>query len=322
MKLLVTGSSGFVGRALVPRLRASGHSLVLPVRKPSGAPLAGTRPFQIGGIDRHTDWREMLQDVEAVIHLAARVHQEDSNSPSARGLYQETNLWGTDRLARQAAEAGVRRFVFLSTVKVNGEYTPPGLCFGANDPPAPADSYGQSKREAEQRLFELSTRHGLEVSVIRPPLVYGPGVKGNLLRLMNWIHRRWPLPFGDIQNQRTLCAVENLADLIETCLAHPSAANRVFLAGDSTSLSTPELIRQIARGLKTSPRLMHVPARSLKWVCRLAGRKELWTRIGESLQLDISPNSRLLGWTPPCSIEQGINAMTSDYLRHVAASSR
>jgi UDP-glucose 4-epimerase len=220
--------------------------------------------------------------------------------------FRAVNVEGTLNLARQAAAAGVKRFVFVSSVKVNGEATLPGQPFTADDAPAPLDAYGISKMEAEQALREIALQTGMEVVIIRPPLVYGPGVKANFAAMMRWLQRGVPLPLGAIHNQRSLVALDNLVDLIVTCLTHPAAANQTFLVSDGEDVSTTELLRRMGRAMGRPARLIPVPVSWLKLAAALVGKRDVAQRLCGSLQVDIEKTRRLLGWTPPLTLDQGL----------------
>jgi nucleoside-diphosphate-sugar epimerase len=232
------------------------------------------------------------------------------------GQYREVNVEGTLNLARQAANANVKRFIFVSSIKVNGESTLPGKPFTADDQPGPEDPYSISKWEAEIGLNRLANENGMEVVIIRPPLVYGPGVKANYLRMMRWINRGLPLPFGTIDNKRSLVALGNLVDLIITCIEHPAAANQIFLAGDGQDVSTTELLRSIGRALYKPARLFPCPVSLLSVAAALLGKKDMVQRLTDSLQVDISRTRSLLGWEPPLSLEEGLYQSAQDFKQH------
>ncbi len=304
-RVLVTGATGFVGRALVPRLRAGGHVVRAAVRRESSECDADERVV-VGDLGPDADWRAAVDGVDAVVHLAARVHvmHDDADDPLA--AFRRVNVEGTLALARAAAAAGVRRFVFVSSIKVNGEGTPPGVRYTERDAPAPCDPYGRSKAEAEAALRALSDRTGMELAVVRPPLVYGPGVKANFLRLMSWVERGVPLPFGAVDNRRSLVYVGNLADALATCVEHPAAAGGVFLVSDGEDLSTGELVRRMARALGRDARMLPVPAGLLGGLARLAGRGAEADRLLGSLRVDASALHDRLGWTPPFTVDAAL----------------
>lgn len=269
----------------------------------------------VGDLEATTDWRTALDGVDSVVHLAARVHvmQDTASDPLAE--FRRVNVAGTLNLARQAALAGVRRLVFVSSVKVNGEGTMPGRPYTADDVPAPLDAYGVSKHEAEVGLREIAKATGLEITIIRPVLVYGPGVGANFLAMMRWLYRGVPLPLGAIHNRRSLIAVDNLADLILTCLDHPGAANQVFLASDGEDVSTTELLRRTAQALGKPERLLPVPVPLLNLAARLLGKQDFAQRLCGSLQVDIGKTRAMLEWTPPLSLQAGLVLAAQDFVR-------
>lgn len=292
MKILVTGASGFIGSALMRRLAADGHQATASTER-----LASS-----------TDWSAQLHGIETVVHCAARVHVMREQAMDPVALYREINVEGTLRLAQQAATAGIKRFIFISTIKVNGEETLPGRPFTAEDAPHPQDAYGISKHEAEVGLREIARMTGLEVVILRPPLVYGPGVKGNFRALMKLTARGIPLPVGAIRNQRSLLALENLLDVIGLCLTHPSAANATFLVADAIDLSTPELIRILASSQNKPARLISIPSSWLLSAARLLGKGDAARRLLGSLQLDTGKTRAALGWAPRVSIEDTLKS--------------
>ena len=254
----------------------------------------------VPSLDADTDWSAALQGVEVVLHAAARAHimRDEALDPLAE--YRRVNVAGTLNLARQAAAAGVRRFVFVSSIKVNGESTQPGRPFTADDAPAPEDAYGMSKAEAEAGLWEMARATGMELVIVRPVLVYGPGVKGNLASMMRWVRRGLPLPLGAvIGNRRSLVALDNLVDLLAVCAVHPKAANQVFLASDGEDASTARLLRLMAMAAQRPARLLPVPVALLQWGARLLGKQAVAQRLLGSLQVDIQKNRDVLGWQPP-----------------------
>jgi UDP-glucose 4-epimerase len=305
MKILVTGASGLVGRVLCAELFRRGYEVQGAVR----LALAGVDDFDqkiIPFINGETDWSLALSDMQTVIHLAARVHVMADKAENPLAEFRRINTQGTLNLARQAAAAGVRRFVFVSSVKVNGEMTLPGHPFKADDAPAPLDAYGISKMEAEQGLHELAAKTGMEVVIIRPPLVYGPGVKANFAAMMRWLRRGVPLPLGAIDNRRSLVALDNLVDLIVTCISHPAAANQTFLVSDGEDVSTTQLLRRMGQALGRPARLLPVPAGLLELGAALVGRRDMAQRLCGSLQVDIEKTCQLLGWCPPLTLDEGL----------------
>jgi nucleoside-diphosphate-sugar epimerase len=260
----------------------------------------------VGEITHAIDWHLVLIGVEIVVHLAARVHVMHDTESDPLTAFRNVNVEGTLNLARQAAAAGVRRFVFISSVKVNGECTEPGHAFTETDVPNPQDAYGQSKHEAEEGLRVIAAATGMEVVIIRPPLVYGPGVKANFAALTRAVQRGWPLPLGAVHNQRSLVALDNLVDFIITCVTRPQAANQTFLVSDGQDLSTAELVRGMARAAGVPARLLPVPVWALQAVAKLLGKQDAVQRLCGNLQVDISKARRLLGWVPPVSVDEGL----------------
>lgn len=307
--ILVTGATGFVGRAFVERLASDTveQQIIVAVRNRVKDWPNRVCEFQIQDVNSKTDWRSVLQGIDVVVHLAARVHvmNEKRNDPLAE--FRKVNVAGTANLARQAAALGVRRFVFLSSVKVNGEFTKIGSPFQVDVSPNPQDPYGVSKYEAELVLRQIAAETGMQVVIIRPPLVYGPGVKANFDSMMRWLDRGLPLPLGSItRNQRSLVALGNLVDLIVTCLKHPAAANQTFLVSDDEDLSTAALLKRMGDALGRPARLLPVPVALLKLGALVINKPGIYQRLCGSLQLDITQTRRLLGWTPPVSVDEGL----------------
>lgn len=312
--VLVTGASGFVGNALVARLAAQGRYRVrAAVRRPVDALDRRAEQVRIGDLDGATDWDAALAGVHAVVHAAARVHVMQDTAAEPLQAFRTVNVDGTLQLARRAVAAGVRRLVYVSSIKVNGEVTAPGRPFRADDPPAPADPYGVSKREAEDGLRALAATGALEVVIVRPPLVYGPGVRANFASLMRLVARGIPLPLGALDNRRTLVALDNLVDLIVTCLDHPAAANETFLAGDGEDLSTTDLVRRVGRALGRPARLIPVPAALLSLAARVVGRGAVAQRLCESLQVDTGKARRVLGWQPPVAVDTALEGVAAQF---------
>lgn len=304
-RLLVTGATGFIGKALCAQAVRNGLAVFGALRK-RGETASCVEPVVVGEINRATDWGCALFEVSIVVHLAARVHVMRDAVADPLAAFRDINVEGTLNLARQAAVAGVKRFVFLSSVKANGEYTLSSMAFTEADTPDPQDAYGQSKHEAEQGLREIAAETGMEVVIIRPPLVYGPGVKANFAALMRAVQRGWPLPLGAVHNQRSLVALDNLVDFIVTCISHPQAANHTFLVSDGHDLSTTELVRGMAQAAGVPARLLPVPVWALQAAGTLLGKGEAVQRLRGNLQLDISKAHELLGWVPPVSVDEGL----------------
>lgn len=302
MQVLITGANGFVGKALVGELAGAGHRVVSAVRRRASLP----NEVLVDGLGPDIEWGRALAGCDAVVHLAARVHVMRDAAADPFAEFRRVNTEGTLRLARQAAEVGVRRFVFISSVKVNGERR--DLPYRETDAPSPEDAYAISKWEAEQGLHRIAVETGLEVVVLRPPLVYGPGVKANFARLLRTVARGLPLPLGAIRNRRSLLYLGNFVDAIRLCLEHPAAAGQTFLLDDGEAVSTPELIRAIARASGTKPRLMPVPPGLLRFAATLLGKGAALSRLTGSLYVDASAIHSRLGWTPPYSLEEGLAA--------------
>lgn len=299
--ILVTGANGFVGSALCRTLRAQGADVLGAVRGHAGA-----GAIAVGDLDGNTDWRAALTGRTVVVHLAARVHVMDDRAGDPLAAYRTVNVDATVNLARQAHAAGVRRFVFVSSIKVNGEATY-GRPFRADDAAAPVDPYGQTKLEAERALQALAAQTGMELVIVRPPLVYGPGVKANFANLLNLVDRGVPLPLGAVRNARSMVALDNLVDLLIVCTRHPAAAGQVFLASDGIDLSTAELVRMMGRAMNKRVLLVPVPVALMRLGAALLGKRGLVDRLAGSLQVDSSPARDLLAWTPVLTPQQGVD---------------
>jgi len=311
-KVMITGANGLVGEALVFRL-------LLDKRfEPVATARAATRLHGLCSVVPFDLTAEqalpVLDQIQVLVHAAARVHVMHEMADDALLEFRKANVQGTLRLARGAAEAGVKRFVFISSIKVNGESTPAGKPFKADDVPDPQDPYGVSKHEAEEALRQLSRETGMEVVIIRPPLVYGPGVKANFLSMMNWLDKGVPLPLGAIRNQHSLVAIGNLVDLLVTCIDHPAAAGQVFLASDADDVSTTRLLECLGQALGRQPRLLPVPQWLLIAGASLLGKQAVAKRVLGSLQVDISKNRELLGWTPPVSLHKAMRQTADHFL--------
>ncbi|OED69673.1 NAD-dependent dehydratase, partial [Vibrio tasmaniensis ZS-17] len=308
MNILVTGSTGFVGSRVVESARERNWEVISVVRKQI-KPL--TNRFVVSSIDSSTDWSRAFDGVDCIVHCAARVHQMNESEQDALAAYRETNMFGTLNLAKQAADAGVKRFVFVSSIKVNGEFNDPNLPFEPNLNNTPQDPYGLSKYEAEVELAKLSKETGLEVVIIRPPLVYGPGVKANFLSMMRLIDKGIPLPFGAIKNQRSFVYLDNLSDLILVCCEHPSAPGHTFLVSDDHDVSTTQLMQTIAQAMGKSPLLIPIPMSWIQLGASVLKKQQIAQRVCGSLKVEIGSTKDILGWEPPVSFEQGYVASTN-----------
>lgn len=305
VSVLVTGASGFVGSRLLKRLTSKNYYTV------AGTVRTAVRNdhvdlIAIGDISTPIDWASALKGRQIVVHTAARAHIVGDSGIDPLKEFRRVNVAGTLDLARQAANAGVKRFVFISSIKVNGENTLLGKPFTPADVPSPVDAYGISKMEAEQGLRALASETGMELVIVRPPLVYGPGVKGNFASIIRLIDRGLPLPLGAINNRRSLVGLDNLVDLILVCIDHPGAAGQTFLVSDGYDLSTPELLRRVARAMGKPSRLIPVPADILGFGAALFGKKRVAQRLLGSLQIDMASTWQVLGWSPTLSVDEGL----------------
>jgi nucleoside-diphosphate-sugar epimerase len=309
--ILITGASGFVGTALCESLQSSEWHILGAVRKLNHAKLhcqIKYKEIETGDISNKTDWLESLRDVTHVVHLAARVHVMHEKSVDPIKEFRRINVDPTVNLAKQAASVGVRRFIYLSSIKVNGESTQLGCPFKAEDVPRPQDPYAVSKYEAEHELRKIAEQTGMEVVIIRPPLVYGPGVKANFDSMMRWLRRGIPLPLGALtQNKRSMVALGNLIDLITVCLNHPAAANQTLLVSDGEDLSITDLLQRTATALEMHARLFAVPPVLLKLLAKLLGKEAVYQRLCGSLQIDMTKTQQLLNWRPPLSVQEGLS---------------
>lgn len=316
-RVLVTGATGFVGTTLCDALGRSGYLVRAALRRDRVLPSCIAEKIVVGDHDAATDWSPALQGVDCVVHAAARAHIL-YDSPANADLYFQTNTHGTQRLASMSALTGVRRFVYLSSIKVNGEGTF-DRPYSADDAPSPIDDYGISKWRAEQALFELAVTSRMEIAVIRPPLVYGPGVRANFLRLMSWVHRSIPLPLASVTNARSMVSVWNLCDLVRCVLGAPAMQPCVLMVSDGTDLSTPDLIRRLALAMHRPVRLFPLHPGALRIAGRLTGKGAEVSRLLGSLQVDPAATRNALGWTPPVSVDEGLSRTVQWYLEQLNA---
>jgi nucleoside-diphosphate-sugar epimerase len=305
-KIAITGANGFVGHALLNALLAQGKWHILAITR---------RPLKLDTalVENHCTAAQNpdLKGVDVLIHLAARVHVMNEKSADPLAAFRQVNVQGTLQLATAAAQAGVRRFVFISTAKVNGESTIPGKPFSEEDAANPQDAYSVSKWEAEQELMAIARDTGMEVVIIRPPLVYGPSVKANFAALMRAVQRGIPLPLGAVRNARSLVGLDNLVDFITVCMSHPAAANQNFLVSDGSDVSTSELVRTMANAVGVADRQIVLPVWCLQWLGKITGKSAAVDRLCGNLQLDISKAQTLLSWVPQVSLEEGIRRAMS-----------
>ena len=313
MKVLITGATGFVGKSLTDRLCADGYQVVAAVRDLSAALPINVQTTRIGNIAPDIDWSESLMEIEVVVHLAGRVHVMNDTSVNPLDEFRIVNVAGTVRLAREAAKAGVRRFIFLSSIKVNGEET--NSPYTEDKPSHPSDSYGISKMEAELALQGIQAETGMEVVIIRPPLVYGPGVKANFYNLMKVVHSSMYLPLASVTNNRSLIYIENLVDAIVNCICHPKAAGQTYLVSDGKDVSTPELVRRLAFALEKPVHIFPFPTGLLRLAGKLLGKSAPVDRLVGSLVIDSSKICGELGWKPPYTLEQGLKWTAKWYLK-------
>lgn len=316
MNILITGSSGFVGAALANEIRDEPNTNVILVSRSQTYSSKLSKKIAEGKqLANETDWSDVLNQCDVVIHCAARVHVMNDVAVDPLQEFRAVNLSGTLQLGRQAAKAGVKRFVFISSIKVNGEGTEPGVPYTAFDAPAPHDPYGISKYEAEEGLKALAAEYNMELVIIRPVLVYGPGVKANFRSMMEWLSKGVPLPLGSIHNLRSLVALDNLVDLIVTCISHPAASNQTFLVSDGEDLSVTDLLTRLGVALGKPARLLPVPVWLINRTASLLGKDSVAQRLCGSLQVDIAHTCETLNWRPPVSVDQALIKTAEAYLK-------
>ena len=312
--ILITGSTGFVGQKLCKKLISDNYSIREAVRSNSEKQLGIKEIFNVGEIDKSTNWSASLQDIDCVIHCAARAHVMNENKLDTLATYRKVNVDGTRNLAEQCAKAGVKRLIFLSSIKVNGEKTKVSFSFRHDDNPKPEDAYGISKWEAELALQQVSKKYGIEIVIIRAPLVYGPNVKGNFLKLIDLAAHRIPLPISRVNNLRSFVSVENLIDLISCCIKHPAAAGKIFLVSDNKDMSTPELIKKIGKAMGKSQHFIPLPVFILRFLGAMIGKSPEIERLVSNLQVDCNNTFEVLGWRPPVNPEDTILKTIKWYL--------
>ncbi|MDC1190412.1 SDR family oxidoreductase [Gammaproteobacteria bacterium] len=311
MKLLLTGSTGFLGSALQKKLKDH-----LVIRTSRSDEMVNLPWFFKKNISSNENFSDCLNDVDVIIHTAARVHQMNDLADDPHKEFMETNCFGTLNLAKQAAKAGVKRFIFISTIKVNGEQSHSGRPLSFDDPRRPEDSYGISKAKAEEGLLKIASETDLEVTIIRPPLVYGPNVKANFAALLNLAAKNIPLPLGSVHNKRSFVSVDNLVNLIVTCINHPKAGNKIFLVSDDDDVSTSKLFSIMVEAFGKKPRLINVSPSFLRLIAGLIGKTEMIDRLCGDLRVDICHTKNTLNWAPVVSLVDGIKTCTSNPLRN------
>ncbi len=314
MKLLITGASGFVGTAMADKSIRRGLEVKAAMRS-SRQSVSGAEVCVVSEIDGESDWTHALKDVNTVIHLAARVHVLRETVADPQAEFLKVNLYGTENLARQAAHAGVKRLVYVSSIGVNGNATFGLHAYSESDSPHPHNAYADSKWQAEQALWKISQQTGLEIVVVRPPLVYGGGAPGNFSLMLKALTKSVPLPLASVSNLRSLVYVENLVDALILCATHPFAAGQTYLVSDGEDISTPGLLRQLGDAIECPARLFPCPPALLKWAGALTGRSAQVERLMGSLQVDSGKIRRELNWTPPYTLQQGLQA-TAEWYRN------
>ena len=315
-KFLITGSTGFVGRRLYENLKLKNYYVREAVRSINDNTNRKFEKIEIGQIDKHTDWSTALKDIDCVIHCAGRAHKLEENTKDSQKLYNEVNEEGTANLAKQSIKQGVKKFIFISTIKVNGEKTKKNFPFKFDDDPKPTDFYSTSKWKAEKILINLSKNYSMDIVIIRSPLVYGPNVKGNFLRLMNLAYKKIPLPISNFQNLRSFVYLDNLIDLIFCCIKNPSASGKTFLVSDGDDLSTRELINMIGKEMNKNQYFFYLPIFLIKFFSKILKKTSEVERIMGNLQVDINYTCKILNWKPPVKINEGLNKTVKWYLEN------
>jgi nucleoside-diphosphate-sugar epimerase len=311
--VLVTGANGFVGRALCSELIGRKYAVRAALRDSSSMGGGGGEVVKVTGLDAATDWTEAVKGVNTVIHLAARLHVMKDTAADPQAEFRKINVQATENLARQAARSGVKRLVYVSSIKVNGEHTQDQQCYTELDAPHPQEPYGISKYEAEQVLHRVAQETGLEVVVVRPPLVYGAGVRGNFAQMLKVLSNGVPLPLGSVHNLRSLIYVGNLVDALILCATHPAASGQTYLVSDGEDISTTELLRKLAQDIGVPARLISCPQFMLRLGGKLTGKSQQIERLIVSLQVDSGKICRNLNWIPPYSLQQGLQATAEWY---------
>jgi len=316
MNILITGASGLVGSQIVRTLNINvKHTPIAALRNLSHDLPENTQSLLIEDLSSDNDWSGKLDNIDVVIHTAARVHVMNETTKDPLSEFRRVNVDGTLNLAHQASISGVKRFIFLSSIKVNGEFTKEGNPFSESDIPNPVDPYGISKFETELGLYNIAEKSEMEVVCIRPTLVYGPGVKANFLNMMCWLQKGIPLPFGAFHNKRSFVGLDNLVDLILTCIDNPAAANETFLVSDNEDMSTTELLKRVGSGLKRTPRLLPINQKVIEFGLTLLGKKDFAQRLCGSLQVDITKAKNILNWEPPFTVDKELQRTTEYFIR-------
>ena len=315
ISLLVTGANGFVGSAFCTEALRRGYRVRAALRGAPNFQIPGCEIATIAGIDSETDWSAALQNIDTVVHLASRVHVMQDHAANPLEAFRKVNVAGTEHLAHAAAAHGVKRLVYVSSIKVNGESTPADRHFSETDKPSPQDPYGLSKFEAEQALHRVSEETGIEIVILRPPLVYGAGVKGNFSQMLRVLKKGFPLPLASVHNRRNLVYVGNLVDALLVCTTHPAAVGQTYLVGDGENISTSQLLNELGRAMGHSAHLISCPIGLLNLAGRITGKSAQIDRLLGSLQIDSGKIRRELNWIPPYTLKQGLQA-TAEWYRN------